>query len=151
MASESFTVEIEQQEDFRFAVHFTEGPGLVTDEPEPTGGGRGPDAGELLAAAVANCLTASLLFCLRKARVASGPVRAQARGRVARNREGRLRIAELTVTITAPGATERCLNLFEDYCTVTQSVRDGIPVTVVVTDGAGSVLHRHDPGQAPSR
>jgi hypothetical protein len=36
----------------------------------------------------------------------------------------------------------RCLDLFEDFCVVTASVRQGIPVTVEVVGPAGEVLHR---------
>ena len=39
----------------------------------------------------------------------------------------------------------RCFSLFEDYCVVTQAVRDGIPVGVRVLDDDGTVL-REDAG-----
>ena len=41
------------------------------DEPEPMGENSGPNAGKVLAAAIGNCLTASLLFCLQKAMASS--------------------------------------------------------------------------------
>jgi hypothetical protein len=38
----------------------------------------------------------------------------------------------------------RCLELFEDFCVVTASVRKGIPVSVVVMDSRGAELYRDD-------
>ena len=37
-------------------------------------------------------------------------------------------------------ACSRCLELFEDYCVVTDSIRHGIPVAVEVVDENGMVL-----------
>jgi hypothetical protein len=34
---------------------------------------------------------------------------------------------------------ERCLEQFEDFCIVTQSIRQGIPVSVSVVDAIGKV------------
>jgi hypothetical protein len=36
----------------------------------------------------------------------------------------------------------RCLEQFEDFCIVTQSVRQGIPVNVEVRDASGATLTR---------
>lgn len=90
----------------------------------------------MLAAAIANCLSASALFCLRKARVDVRGMRTRATASMVRDERGRLRIGAVDVQIqpeTAPadtGRIGRCLELFEDYCVVTQSVRVGLPVTV---------------------
>jgi len=98
----TFQVEVEQERDFVFKVDFgLEGvDDLIMDEPEPVGGGIGPNAERLIAAAMGNCLSASLLFCLRKSRVEVSGMKAVVEGVVARNEEGRWRIRELNVELT---------------------------------------------------
>lgn len=39
-----------------------------------------------------------------------------------------------------PPRVSRCLELFEDYCVVTGSIREAIEVNVLVTDPQGSTL-----------
>ncbi|HEX9913983.1 MAG TPA: OsmC family peroxiredoxin, partial [Candidatus Bathyarchaeia archaeon] len=65
----TFSVSMRRLDGFRFEVDFgLEGvPPMVMDEPAPVGGDSGPNASKVLAAAMGNCLTASLLFCLQKA------------------------------------------------------------------------------------
>ena len=59
-------------------------------------------------------------------------------GTLVRNERGRLRVGEIRVRLTpavAPEAQERigrCLELFEDFCVGTESVRRGLPVAVEV-------------------
>jgi uncharacterized OsmC-like protein len=145
-----FTIHLEQVQDFEFKVKFDwEGNAdLLMDEPEPMGGGAGPNASRVLAAAVANCLTASLFFCLKKSRVEVEGLTASVSGVVARNEQKRLRIQGYQVRIVLPEGVEegargleRCLGLFEDYCLVTASVRSGIPVRVEVVNHSGEQLH----------
>lgn len=137
-----FTISMKQLEDFQFEVHFDKeqfAP-LRMDEPEPLGRDAAPNASRVLAAAIGNCLSASLLFCTRKARVELGPMETRVHVQLGRNDRGRLRIASVEVEIDPhfpPGEREkaaRCLELFEDFCVVTQSVRDGIPVEVRVKE-----------------
>ena len=136
-----FTVELEQQDGFEFLVHFNldDVPDLLVDEPEPLGHGRGPNPSRLLAASLANCLSASLLFCLQKSRVEGAKVRTTVSGQHVRNESKRLRIGDLDVKIHVQGVAaedearlERCLGLFEDFCVVTASVKEGIAVNVEV-------------------
>ena len=143
---ESFRIELEQQEGYEFRVRFDWAgvAELTLDEPDPLGSRRGPNAARLVAAAVANCLCASLLFCLKsKFRQNPGRVRAEATGRLERNARGRYRIAGIDVSITLAERwgdlphQERCLEQFEQFCVVTESVRAGIPVTVSVLDAEG--------------
>jgi organic hydroperoxide reductase OsmC/OhrA len=149
----TFGIELEQQEGFEFRVRFDwpDVPELVLDEPEPLGRGRGPNAVRLVGAAVANCLAASLVFCLKsKFRQNPGPVRAMASGRLEKNEHGRYRIAGIDVVLSLSeklgdlAHQQRCLEQFEDFCVVTESVRRGIPVSVSVVDAQGAVLHQAD-------
>ena len=145
-----FSVELEQRSGYEFVVRF-DAPRdveLLLDEPPPLGASRGPNAARLIAAAVANCLSASLVFCLRgKFKQDAGPVRAMATGRLEKNEHGRLRIAGIDVVLSLAERAgelphqERCLQQFEDFCVVTESVRRGIPVSVTVMDAAGAILH----------
>lgn len=136
----AFQVDLELADGFEFAVDFgIEGvPSLRMDEPEPMGAGKGPNASRVLAAAVGNCLSASALFCLRKARIPVTGMWTRVEGRLARNEDGRLRVTGLEVTLhpeVAPedrGRMRRCLEVFEDFCVVTQAVRAGLDVGVEV-------------------
>jgi uncharacterized OsmC-like protein len=112
-------------------------PEMRLDEPRPLGEGGAPCATDVLSAAVANCLSASLAFCLRRARIEVKGIEARVTTRVARNDKGRYRIegidVELSHEVVDPeGRRARCLEIFEDFCTVTASIRQGIPVTVSV-------------------
>ncbi len=159
MADElSFTIDVEQQQDFEFRVKF-DWPGvaeLVVDEPEPLGRRRGPNAARLVAAAVANCLSASLLFCLRdKFKQHPGRLRAQVTGQLTRTERGRLRIGGFDVAIRLAeraqdlGHLDRCTQQFEDFCVVTDSIRRGIPVRVRVLDREGLVVHEAGGAEQP--
>jgi organic hydroperoxide reductase OsmC/OhrA len=125
---------------YRFEVDFglEEVPSLQLDEPPPLGDGDGPNAARLLAAAVGNCLASSALFCLRKARVPVTGMEVSVVASVVRNEAGRLRIPDIDVVLRPHVAEDdaqrldRCLDLFEDFCMVTQSVRGGIAVEVEV-------------------
>ncbi len=137
--TEGATVRLELEDGYRFRVDFGEGfPPLLMDEPAPLGDGAGPNASAVLAAAVGNCLSASLLYCLRRARIDVTSLRTEAEVVPARNAEGRLRIGSIRVELHpevaagAEGRLGRCLELFEDFCVVTESVRAGIDVAVEV-------------------
>jgi organic hydroperoxide reductase OsmC/OhrA len=145
-----FTIHLEQEEGFDFRVKFDwpDNADLLLDEPEPLGKRHGPNAARLVAAAVGNCLSASLVFCLRsKFKENPGPLRASVTGQLARNERGRIRIGGLRVRIElAEDAStlqhlDRCMAQFEDFCVVTESIRHGIPVDVEVVDAAGRTLH----------
>jgi organic hydroperoxide reductase OsmC/OhrA len=114
----------------------------VFDEPPPLGEGSGPNAAAVLAAAIGNCLAASFAFCLRKVRLEPLDVTAEVVAHVARNEQGRFRVKDIDVEIRPEVAendrarAERCEQLFEDFCIVTESVRRGIPVNVKIVEPA---------------
>ncbi len=142
-------VVLEQQGPYAFKISFDEASfaPIHSDEPAPLGEGSGPNPSELLLASIANCLSASLLFALRKFKNTPAPIRAEISASAERNGQGRLRIARAKVTIrlAEPAAGierfDRVLAQFEQFCTVTQSVREGIHVDVEVVDSDG-VAHR---------
>lgn len=144
MADREFAVTLDLKDGYRFDVDFQqEGvPGLVMDEPDPLGAGAGPNAVRVLGAAIGNCLGASLLFCLRRSHIEVGSLRVDVTGTVVRNEAGRYRVGEVRVKLHPDVAAAdvegmgRCLDLFEDFCIVTQSVRDGVAVQVEVASPA---------------
>jgi len=136
-----FTVHVEHLDGYSFRTSFDKsGMGaVVTDEPPPLGHDVGPNPARLLAAAVGNCLAASLLFCLSKAKLAPSGLSAEVKVELVRNERKRLRIGRLDVTLhpeLAEASEEllACLDSFEDFCVVTESVRDGLDVRVHVAN-----------------
>lgn len=136
-----FTTTLEQVKDFTFTVTFDKESmkTLTLDEPPPLGRETGPNASRVLASAVGHCLSASLLFCLQKSRIPMKHVSTKVHTTLARNEAGRWRVQGMKVDIKAEPVNEqdrehmkRCLDLFEDFCLVTQSVRKGIDVKVDV-------------------
>lgn len=147
-----FTIHLEQQEGFQINVRFDwkRAADLLMDEPPPLGETAGPNASRLLAAAAANCLSASLLYCLGKEEPPDNSLRAEATCTLVRNEQKRLRIGGLEVKLIVDDQLaearrfERCKTLFEDFCVVSASIRDGIPIAVSVVDEGGRVLHTSD-------
>ncbi len=141
--SNEIEVTLKQEKDFRFAIEFGGGmPVLHGDEAPPLGGGTGPTPVQLLTAAVGNCLSDSLHFALKKFKQDAQGITTKVSPTVGRNTEGRLRVLKMQVEIRlgAPAATiehlDRVLSQFEGFCTVAQSVGQGIPIDVAVFDGA---------------
>lgn len=132
------TVELRHVEGYVFTVHLDGRDEAVvrTDEPPPIGSGNGPNPEALLTAAIVNCLCSSFLFCARKAHLDIRDLRGSGTARIGRNERGRLRIQGVRVRVTGSvppeqmERVERCRAIFEDYCTVTGSVRAAIPVDV---------------------
>lgn len=134
-------VELKQETGYRFATQFGAGmPVIHSDLAPPLGTASGPSPEHFLAAAVGSCLASSLLFSLKKFQQSPEPISAVATATEGRNEKNRLRVQGIRVTLTlgVPAAKlenlERVLGSFEDFCTVTASVRAAIPVEVEVFD-----------------
>jgi uncharacterized OsmC-like protein len=137
--SETHAVTLKLENTFRCQATFENVPDaapLLLDEPAPLGAGSGPNAMDLLAAAIGNCLAASLMFCLKKSRVESSGIEVRVVTSSDRNEAGRLRVSQVAVELRPAFADDpkaaRCATLYEDFCTVTQSIRSGFPVNVTI-------------------
>jgi uncharacterized OsmC-like protein len=137
-----FAVRLTHQGRYRFQSQAREdgvlhGPEFVSDEPDPVGENAGPSTPALLASALGHCLSASLLEALRHAHLEVRGCETDAVAIVRPNAQGNPRIEHVDVTIR-PRLTEssprmqRCADVFENHCTVTQSVRRGVDVRVQV-------------------
>ena len=140
-------VELSQDAGYRFARRCGDGlPVVHSDLAPPLGAASGPSPEHLLAAAVGNCLASSLLFSLKKFQQSPEPISAVATAIEGRNEKNRLRVQGIKVAINlgVPAAKlenlERVLASFEDFCTVTASVRGAIAVEVEVFDSEGKKL-----------
>ncbi len=147
MSDKQVSVLLTQQQDYRFLIDFgAPVPALFGDEPPPLGNSAGPSPVQLLAAAVGNCLSDSLLFALRKFKQAPDPIATEVTANVGRNAEGRVRVLSMTARLTLGVLAaqlehlDRVLEQFEAFCTVTQSVGQGIPIEVQVFDAGGMKL-----------
>lgn len=147
MSNDSVTVQLTQQQDFQFEIDFGAGIAPVLgDEPPPIGQGKGPSPAQFLAAAVGNCLSDSLFFALKKYKNDPQPIQCTVNAQIGRNPEGRLRIVHMNARLnlgkpaTELDHVERAVNQFEAFCTVTQSVGQGIPIDVEVFDADGKQL-----------
>ena len=148
MSDAHVSVDVAQQTRFRFEVTFagtTLAP-VLTDEPPPLGEGRGPNPIRLLAADVASCLSASLLFALDKQHVDPQPIAAHIDVDMVQNEAGRVRVGAMAVRLSIGktwadlAAATRVLDQFDAYCVVTESMRAGIPISVDVCDVNGAAL-----------
>lgn len=136
------STEIERVENFQFRAKYDlpKAMELIMDEPPQFGGdGAGPNASRVLASAIGQCLSSSLIFCLNKARIPAGGLKTVINTKIARNEDNLLRVVnidvEMNLELEDPAQTqksERCMELFEKYCIVTDSIRNGIPINVNV-------------------
>ena len=97
----------------------------------------GPNPSRLLGMALLGCLSASFIFCLKLRNFSIDDLKAEADVIIGRNNRGFLRVKKVNVEIFSkiddPAArkrAEQCKKMFENYCTVTAAVREGIEVNV---------------------
>lgn len=144
---EEISVSVRRLNKYRFLVDFGDDlPPAHADEPAPLGDGSAPSPVQWLAAAVANCLSASLIFANGRYHEEAGAVQTKVTCHMGRNDRGRLRVMALDACLTmgsvpaSPEHLERALQNFADFCTVSKSVEAGIPLRVSVMAPDGRVL-----------
>ncbi len=140
----SFTIKMKKVGAMKFEVEWDKEQfdSIYFDEPPNAGGDdAAPNASRYLTAAVMNCLSASLTFCLKKARIPLDELEAEATCVIARNDEGYWRVKEINVNLKPhwnewnddmQKSLERCKKIFMNYCIVSASVKQGIPINVNV-------------------
>jgi len=130
-------VTVEQVARYQFEVSYpgTSLRSTTVDEAPPVGTGNGPDPAQALAGAVGHCLSSTLFNTLERSHVRTTPIRTSVTVTFGRNEKGRKRVAALSARIECGpleesdrARFERCVEIFEDYCTVTGSVRQGVSV-----------------------
>lgn len=137
-----FAVHLEHQGRYRFVSQASEdgvrhGAPYASDEPDPVGENSGPSTPALLGSALGHCLSAALLEALRHAHIEVRDCETDAVAVVIPNEKGLPRIDHVEVTIRpriteASPRADRCADIFQNHCTVTQSVKRGIDVRVQV-------------------
>lgn len=136
----TYEVNMEKLENYKFIVDFGKKsiPSLLMDETKDIPGGEetGPTASMLMGAAVGNCLSASLVFCLSKKRVNLKNLKTMITLKRKRNDKGYWSISEIVVDLQPEIAEEdrarfdQCVEIFRNYCIVSNSIETGIPLTV---------------------
>jgi uncharacterized OsmC-like protein len=97
----------------------------------------GPNPSRMLGMAVLGCLSASFIFCLKKKHLSLNDLKADAKVIIARNDKGFWRVKKIDVDIKmdiedleARKRADQCAKFFQQYCLVTEAVREGIEVGV---------------------
>ncbi|MFX1388862.1 MAG: OsmC family protein [Promethearchaeota archaeon] len=101
----------------------------------------GPSPTKLLALSVLGCLAASFAFCIQKKNLFLSNLDGIATVTIARNNEGFWRIkkidTKLIVKTNDPIIKKRinqCKKFFEQYCIISESIRKGIDLDVIIED-----------------
>lgn len=138
----NFKVNIKHVDKYRFRSQASEdgvdhGDAFYSDEPNPVGDASAPATPALFAASLGHCLSAALLEALRKSRIDVLGSETEAVAVVKLNSDGLPRIDHVDIKIKPTirennARKERCADIFENYCTVTASVKKGIDVRVNV-------------------
>jgi organic hydroperoxide reductase OsmC/OhrA len=137
-----FRVDLDRVTGYRFLSQASEdgrphGDPYPSDEPDPIGEASAPATPALLGSAIGHCLSASLAETLRHAHLPVEDFQTEVTAVVAPNDEGLPRIDHVDVVLRPTlgersGRTRRCAEVFEQHCTVTSSVREGIDIRVRV-------------------
>nr|MDO8134905.1 OsmC family protein [Candidatus Njordarchaeum guaymaensis] len=109
--------------------------------PEFGGKGKAPNPDRLLTAAVGGCLTLSLLVNLQVAKLNPKELNTKVKATIVPGDKGLPRFKSIDVELKPAfeGAInkdilKKVIDHFQNYCTVAQSVRKGIPVNVIVKE-----------------
>jgi uncharacterized OsmC-like protein len=132
-------IELTHTKDYQFLARFVnEEVELWMDEPEPLGEKKGPEGVTLLAGATGYCMTASLVFALKKLRVEPRNLKTYAKTELKRIENRLRRVSCITIDIHVEidekhhKRFEQCLKLFGQYCIIGESIRGNFPIFICV-------------------
>jgi len=135
-----YAIKVTWLEGYKFEIDFglDAAVKVFVDEDPPQGRNEGPDPSRMLAASIVHCTLSSLIFCIEKSRGRINSLNGEAFIRFGRDENGRLRINEIRIAgyVSVPeedkAKLNRCLPIFQKYCTVTESVKKGISVSTEI-------------------
>lgn len=141
--TDNISVTLTHKKDYRFEVDFNESfKGFVSDALKPSGESCGPAQSHMLLAAVANCLSVSLVYSLNRAGIDGGNIVTKAMLDICK-KDGVTRIGKINVAITTEKSEEQMqgmeavLSGFENISAISRSVLEGIPIETHVFDRKG--------------
>ena len=138
MSEEGFVeLELKWLGELRFDLHIRGTHQFIVDDTEGTD--VAPSPVDLLLGAVSSCLASSFTFCVGKVRAELNGLKVTANAEISRV-EGYLRVTNIDVNLYPQFKEEedlkkkedRCISIFRNYCTITESVVRGVPVNVSV-------------------
>jgi organic hydroperoxide reductase OsmC/OhrA len=138
--NEKIHAHMKRMDGYKYEITFDELPGamIVSDESAPIGKNEGVTAAMMLAGAAGHCLSSSLLFCLEKSRAKAEDLSTDVEMNLERNSKGRWRVNEIKVKLRPvvdsvdAEKLERCKGIFQDFCIVSASMREGVKIDVEV-------------------
>ena len=101
MSERSIETKMVLVDGYKFDVEFDVDylPNVIADEPPPIGEGSGPNAPRLLAAAMGQCMSSSLIYCLKKARIPIKSLETTVKTNLFKNEKGLTRIKSIDIQI----------------------------------------------------
>ena len=97
----------------------------------------GPNPSKLLALSVLGCLAASFAFCLQKKNFSLSDIEGKAVITSKRNEKGFWRLKKIDIKLNPKidnpkmrKRADQCLKFFEQFCIISESVREGIEINV---------------------
>ncbi|MFX1419013.1 MAG: OsmC family protein [Promethearchaeota archaeon] len=99
----------------------------------------GPNPAKLLALSVLGCLAASFTFCLQKKNFSLSNLDGKAIIISKRNEKGYWRLKKIDIILNPKidnhelrKRVDQCINFFEQYCIISESIRNGIDIDVKI-------------------
>ncbi|MFB0563880.1 MAG: OsmC family protein [Candidatus Lokiarchaeia archaeon] len=144
--SKFFEADIWWQHQLKFKAKLDGLHDLEMDELEPHGTDSAPNPADYLLLAVGGCLASSFIFSISKFDVSLKKMHAKVRGKYTRVNE-RVRIERVDVVLEVDPSTEKdlqeikewCIDVFRNFCIVSESIRRGLPIGVIMKIGESEV------------